>query len=61
MFSEPVEYSHTKPLTDEQRLLSYLRLDYDRHTRPVINASHSVKVKLGITLNQVFDVVSVYF
>lgn len=45
-------------LTDEQKLLAKLRLDYDRYTRPVMNASHVVTVTLGITLNQVFDVVS---
>lgn len=47
-----------KPLTDEQRLLRELMLAYDRHTRPVMNASHPVRVKLGITLNQIFDLVS---
>ena len=32
--------------------------DYDPHTRPVFNASHVVIVKVGITLNQIFDLVS---
>ncbi len=45
-------------MTDEQALLSQLMWSYDRHTRPVLNASHPVKCLLGITLNQIFDVVS---
>ena len=49
-----------KNLTDEQRLLRELMLGYDRNTRPVMNASHAVRVKLGLTLNQIFDLVS-YF
>ncbi|ELU07179.1 hypothetical protein CAPTEDRAFT_228745 [Capitella teleta] len=42
--------------TDEQRLLKMLMNNYDVNTRPVYNASHPVNVKLGITLNQIFDV-----
>ncbi len=45
-------------MTDEQAILSKLMWSYDRHTRPVLNASHAVKILLGITLNQIFDVVS---
>ncbi|XP_046373223.1 neuronal acetylcholine receptor subunit alpha-10-like isoform X2 [Haliotis rufescens] len=43
-------------LTDEQKLYMSLMAGYDRHTRPVYNASHSVDVYIGITLTQVFDV-----
>lgn len=47
-----------RKLTDEQRLLSSLMVDYNRKTRPVFNASHSVDIFVGITLTQIFDVVS---
>lgn len=46
------------PLTDEQRLYRKLRSNYDPSTRPVYNASHPVTVKIGITLTQIFDLVS---
>ena len=32
--------------------------NYDREVRPVYNASHAVEVKVGITLTQIFDMVS---
>lgn len=44
--------------TDEQRLLEVLLNGYNSDTRPVYNASHPVNVSLGITLTQIFDVVS---
>ena len=44
-------------LTDEQRLLRRLMRNYDSNTRPVYNASYPVVVRLGITLNQIFDLV----
>lgn len=44
--------------TDEQRLLEVLLNGYNSDTRPVFNASHPVQVSLGITLTQIFDVVS---
>lgn len=44
--------------TDEQRLLEVLLNGYNSDTRPVYNASHPVQVSLGITLTQIFDVVS---
>ena len=48
-------------MTDEQRLLAAILHNYDSNTRPVMNASTPVSVKLGITLNQIFDVVSISF
>ncbi|XP_041375101.1 neuronal acetylcholine receptor subunit alpha-10-like [Gigantopelta aegis] len=42
--------------TDEQKLLYYLRRNYDSAVRPVFNASHPIVVRLGITLAQVLDV-----
>lgn len=47
-----------KEATDEQKLYKYLLLNYDSHTRPVYNAAHPVNVSIGITLTQIFDVVS---
>ena len=47
------------PMTDEQRLYRRLRMNYDPFTRPVYNASQPVVVKIGITLTQIFDLVSV--
>ena len=51
------EHSMSKGMTDEQVLLAYMLHNYDLNTRPVMNASKPVSVKLGITLNQIFDVV----
>lgn len=45
-------------LTDEQRLYMVLMNNYDSNTRPVFNASQPVNVTIGITLTQIFDVVS---
>ena len=46
--------------TDQQesRLLSHLMENYDKEVRPVINASKAVEVRVGITLTQIFDMVS---
>ena len=46
------------PVPDEQRLLYKLLYNYDTASRPVYNASHRVTVKFGITLIQIFDMVS---
>ena len=43
----------------ESRLLTYLMENYDREVRPVYNASDQVVVKVGITLTQIFDMVSI--
>lgn len=43
---------------DEKRLLKYLMRNYDRSIRPVKNASTPVVIRLGITLTQIFDLVS---
>ena len=46
--------------TDQQesRLLSHLMENYDKEVRPVVNASKAVEVRVGITLTQIFDMVS---
>ena len=43
---------------EESRLLNYLMSNYDREVRPVYNASQKVVVRVGITLTQIFDMVS---
>ena len=43
----------------ESRLLTHLMENYDREVRPVYNASKAVVVKVGITLTQIFDMVSI--
>ena len=52
----------TKPearmITDEQKLLEHILLDYDSASRPVFNAAQIVEVKFGITLTQISDMVS---
>ena len=53
------ERKNEKRATDEQRLYKYLMRNYDPNTRPVFNASHPVNVSIGITLTQIFDVVSI--
>ena len=45
-------------LTDEQRLLQKLRVNYDPAVRPVYDAKSPVVINLGITLTQIIDVVS---
>ena len=45
-------------LNDEKRLLDILMDRYDRDVRPVRNASHPIIIELGITLTQIFDMVS---
>ncbi|KAK6041134.1 hypothetical protein COOONC_21360 [Cooperia oncophora] len=41
--------------TDEQRLLYHLMKDYEKAVRPVRNASHTVTVRLGMTMTNIFD------
>jgi len=43
---------------DEARLLEDILGNYDKKLRPVIKKQHNVTVKLGLTLNQIIDVVS---
>ncbi|PIO62183.1 Cation transporter family protein, partial [Teladorsagia circumcincta] len=41
--------------TDEQKLLYHLMKDYEKSVRPVRNASHTVTVRLGMTMTNIFD------
>ena len=43
---------------EESRLLEYLMTGYDKRVRPVRDISQNVSVKVGITLTQIFDIVS---
>lgn len=45
-------------MNDEKRLLDSLMTGYDRNVRPVRNASNPIVIQLGITLTQIFDMVS---
>ena len=60
IISGHIDVNKTRPVfTDEQRLFNRLMKDYDPNTRPVFNASHSVNVSVGMTLTQIFDLVSI--
>ncbi|TKR95138.1 hypothetical protein L596_009346 [Steinernema carpocapsae] len=41
--------------TDEQKLLYHLLRQYEKAVRPVRNASHTITVKLGMTMTNIFD------
>ena len=51
-------FAKERETQEESRLLTFLMENYDREVRPVYNASHAVEVKVGITLTQIFDMVS---
>ena len=46
------------PVQMESKLLKYLMKNYDREVRPVINPKTAMVVNVGITLTQIFDMVS---
>ncbi|VDK43383.1 unnamed protein product, partial [Anisakis simplex] len=41
--------------TDEQKLLHHLLREYEKAVRPVRNASHTITVKLGMTMTNIFE------
>ncbi|VDN58048.1 unnamed protein product [Dracunculus medinensis] len=41
--------------TSEQRLLQFLMKNYEKSVRPVRNPSHTVTVKLGMTMTNIFE------
>lgn len=45
-------------IPDEQKLMMYLTRGYEKSVRPVRNASTPVIVHMGLTLTQIFDLVS---
>jgi hypothetical protein len=52
--------SYTRGVPDEQRLMVHLFNGYERTVRPVRNASTPVVIRMGLTLTQIFDMVSLY-
>ena len=45
----------------ESKLLKYLMRNYDREVRPVVDPKTAMVVNVGITLTQIFDMVSFVF
>ena len=58
MSSDITVICEERDMVDEQRLMRDLQWDYSTAARPVFNASHTVTVKLGLTLTQISKVVS---
>lgn len=50
--------SQFRPLTDEERLIDNLMVNYHTVSRPVFDASHSVVVSFGLALVQIQRMVS---
>ena len=42
-------------------LLKHLLYDYERQNRPVLNETEPLVLTFGITLQQIIDVVSIFF
>lgn len=51
-------HPHNMTYPDEQRLMNYILKGYEKSVRPVRNASTAVKIKMGLTMTQIFDMVS---
>ena len=47
-----------RPTQEESRLLKYLLSNYNKQVRPVYDHRGNVTVHVGITLTQIFDMVS---
>ena len=47
------------PRQDESRLLKHLLTNYDKRVRPILNAKKNITIYVGITLTQIFDMVSI--
>ena len=55
----PASASASPPVVQmESKLLKYLMRNYDREVRPVIDPKTAMVVNVGITLTQIFDMVS---
>ena len=48
------------PRQDESRLLQHLLTNYDRRVRPIVDPQKNITIYVGITLTQIFDMVSMY-
>jgi len=55
-YAPPPQKTHGQQ--QESRLLQYLMQGYDRQVRPVVNVTNTVTIHVGITLTQIFDMVS---
>ena len=51
-------FTGNKLVPDEQRLLDKVFRNYDNSVRPVYNATTSVRVRFGLALVQIMDMVS---
>ena len=47
-----------QPRQEESRLLEHLLTNYDKRVRPVLDAKKNITIEVGITLTQIFDMVS---
>lgn len=47
-------------IPDEQRLMNHIMRGYEKAVRPVRNATTAVIIRMGLTLTQIFDMVSVF-
>ena len=47
------------PRQDESRLLKHLLTNYDKRVRPILDAKKNITIYVGITLTQIFDMVSI--
>ena len=47
--------------SSELRLMRYLVGDYDNSVRPVFDANDPVDIRLGLTLTQILDLVSLEY
>lgn len=47
-------------MTPEGELYREIMSNYDKNTRPIINASEVVNINLTFTFHQVLDVVSIF-
>ena len=54
------EHPYRNEIPDEQKLMNFLfkGQGYERTVRPVRNASTAVVVRMGLTMTQIFDMVS---
>ena len=57
-FPEDDHMMDTSYISAEQRLMNILLRHYERSVRPVKKASDTVHVLMGLTLTQIFDMVS---
>ena len=57
--TEKNEIPLNHPRQDESRLLKHLLTNYDKRVRPILDAKKNITIYVGITLTQIFDMVSI--